>query len=321
MKAKLLLLEPIDEDGIRVLSEFADLKLAESPREPSILRELREVNGIVTRLAKVTSTMIDAAPQLRVIARHGVGYDNIDIARATERGIPVVFAPEAICLSVAEYAVGMILALTRKLTMADKAARSGHWDKRHRELVGTDLRGKTIGLVGLGRIGIQVARRLHPFQVNLLYYDVVPRPEEERALGMRLVSLNDLLRKSDIVSLHTPLTEETRGLIGRREIELMKRTAMLVNTSRGAVIDEPALIEALRQQKIAGAALDTYETEPLNTSNPLVQLQNVFLSPHMSGHTVEALRATAIQVAEEIRAVLSNERPRYIANPEVLKLR
>ncbi len=319
MKAKVLLVEPIHEDGIRILNEFADLKLAESPREPAILAELREANGIITRLAKVTCTMIDAAPQLRVIARHGVGYDNIDVAHATKRGIPVVFAPEAISLSVAEYTLGMILSLTRKLTMADMAARSGQWDKRHRELVGTDLRGKTIGLVGFGRIGIQVARRLHPFQVKLLYYDVVPRPEEEQALGIRLVSLDDLLRESDIVTIHTPLTEATRGLIGRREIGLMKQTAMLVNTSRGAAIDEKALIEALRQQRIAGAALDTYEIEPLETSNPLTQFQNAFLSPHMSGHTVEALRATAIQVAEEVKAVLSNQRPRHIANPEVLK--
>jgi D-3-phosphoglycerate dehydrogenase len=134
-----------------------------------------------------------------------------------------------------------------------------------------------------------------------------------------LVSLDDLLRESDIVTLHTPLTEATRGLIGRREIGLMKRTAMLVNTSRGAVIDEQALIEALQQQRITGAALDTYETEPLRMSNPLVRFQNVFLSPHMSGHTFEALRATAIQVAEDVRAVLLNQRPRYVANPEVLK--
>jgi D-3-phosphoglycerate dehydrogenase len=319
LKAKVLLLEQIHEDGIRILTEVADVRLAENPREPAVLRELREVDGIITRLAKVTSTMIDAAPQLRVIARHGVGYDNIDVAHASKRGILVVFAPEAISLSVAEYTVGMILALTRKLTMADMAARSGQWDERHGELVGTDLQGKTIGFVGLGRIGSQVARRLHPFQVNLLYYDIVARPEEERALGIRLVSLDDLLRESDIVTLHTPLTEAARGLIGRREIGLMKRTAMLVNTSRGAVVDEQALIEALRQKRIAGAALDTYVTEPLKVSNPLVRFQNVFLSPHMSGHTFEALRATAIQVAEDVRSVLSNQRPRYVANPEVLK--
>jgi len=319
LKAKILLLEPIHEDGIRMLEGFADIEFAESPREPAVLPQLREVNGIITRLAKITSTMIDAAPELRVIARHGIGYDNVDVTHATKRGIPVVFAPEAIAFSVAEYTVGMILALTRKLVFADLATRSGQWEKRHAELVGTDLRGKTVGIVGLGRIGGEVARRLRAFHVNLLYHDIVPRPELERTVGARPVSLDQLLLDSDIVTLHTPLTETTRHIIGNREINLMKRTAVLVNTSRGAVIDEPALIEAIQQQRIAGAALDAYETEPLETGSPLVQLENVFLSPHMSGHTVEALRATAVQVAEEVRAVLSGQRPRHIANPEVLK--
>jgi D-3-phosphoglycerate dehydrogenase len=318
VKPKVLLLEQIHQDGVRVLRQFADPKLAQNASEPAVLGELKEVNGIITRLAKVTSTMIDAAPKLRVIARHGVGYDNIDVGHATRRGIPVVFAPEAISLSVVEFTVGMILAVNRKMTNADAAARSGDWTKRYHELVGTDLQGKTIGLVGLGRIGTGVARRLKAFQVNLTYYDVVPNPELERELGIRLVSLETLLRESDIITLHAPLTERTRHMIGRREINLMKQTAILVNTSRGPVLDEEALIEAVREQRIAGAALDVYETEPLQTTNSLVQLQNVFLSPHMSGHTVEALRATAIQVAEEVKAVLSGQRPHYTANPEVL---
>lgn len=319
MKPKILLLEPIHEDGIGILKEFAEVDLAKSAKEPAILQGLEGVNGIITRLAKVTSGMIDAAPELRVIARHGVGYDNIDVAHATKRRIPVVFAPEAIALSVAEYTVGVILALARKLRIADAAARSGEWEKRHRELVGNDLRGKTVGIVGLGRIGGEVARRLHAFHVDLLYYDVVPRPDLDKTLGTRLVSLDELLRESDIVTLHTPLTKATRKMIRRREINMMKQTAFLVNTSRGAVLDEQALVEAIRRKRIAGAALDTYEIEPLETSNPLVQLQNVLLTPHMSGHTVEALRATAVEVAEEVRAVLSGQRPRHIANPEVLK--
>lgn len=263
--------------------------------------------------------MIDAAPELQVIARHGVGYDNIDVGHATKRGIPVVFAPEAISLSVAEYTVGMILALNRKMLSSDAAARSGEWVKRYHELVGTDLRGKTVGLVGLGRIGREVARRLHAFQVNLTYYDVVSYPELERELCIRRVPLDELLSRSDIVTLHAPFTEQTRHMIGRREINLMKRTAILVNTSRGAIIDEEALIEAIQAQRIAGAGLDVYENEPLETTNLLVRLRNVLLSPHMSGHTVEALRATAIQVAEEVRAVMSGQRARYIANPEALK--
>lgn len=319
LKVKILLLEPIHEDGVRVIQQFADPKLAQNATEPAVLEELEDAKGIITRLAKVTSTMIDAAPELQVIARHGVGYDNIDVGHATKRGIPVVFAPEAISLAVAEYTVGMILALNRKMMSADAAARSGEWVKRYRELVGTDLRGKTVGLVGLGRIGGEVARHLHTFQANLTYYDVVPHPELERELCILRVPLDELLSGSDIITLHAPLTEQTRHMIGRREINLMKRTAILVNTSRGAVIDEEALIEAIQAQRIAGAGLDVYENEPLETTNSLVQLQNVLLSPHISGHTVEALRATAVQVAEEVRAVMSGQRPRYIANPEALK--
>ena len=313
------MLEPIHDDGIRVLREFGNPSLAQIPKEPDVLKELEDVNCIITRLSKVTATMIDAAPHLQVIARHGVGYDNIDLEYATKRGIPVVFAPEAISLSVAEYTVGMILALNRKMVVADSAARLGAWKKRYGELVGTNLLGKTVGLIGLGRIGGYVARRLHAFQVNLTYYDVIPNNELERAIGIRRVPLDDLLKDSDIITLHVPLTEQTRHMIGRREINLMKETAILVNTSRGAIIDEKALTESIQSQKIAGAALDVYENEPLETTNPLIQLHNVILSPHMSGHTVEALRTTAVQVAEEVRAVVSGRRPRYIANPEVLK--
>jgi phosphoglycerate dehydrogenase-like enzyme len=190
--------------------------------------------------------------------------------------------------------------------------------KRYDELVGTDLRGKRVGLVGLGRIGGEVAKRLYAFQVNLAYYDIIRYPHLEQALGIRRVQLDELLRESDIITLHTPLTEQTRHMIGRREINLMKRTAILVNTSRGAVLDEEALVEAIRERKIVGAALDVYETEPLQRTSPLVPLPNVLLSPHMSGHTAEALRATGIQVAEEVIAVLSGKRPHYTANPEVL---
>lgn len=319
MKAKILLLEPIHEDGVRIIQQFADPKLVQNATESTVLGELEDAKGIITRLAKVTSTMIDAASELQVIARHGVGYDNIDVGYATKRGIPVVFAPEAISFSVAEYTVGMILALNRKIMSADAAARSGEWAKRYRELVGFDLRGKTVGLVGLGRIGGEVARRLHAFQLNLTYYDIVPYPGLESELCIRRVPLDKLLSESDIITLHAPLTEQTRHMIGRREINRMKRTAILVNTSRGAVIDEEALIEAIQAQRIGGAGLDVYENEPLETTNLLVKLQNVLLSPHMSGHTVEALRATAVQVAEEIKAVMSGRRPRYIANPEVLK--
>jgi len=319
LKVKILLLEPIHEDGVRIIQQFADPKLAQNATEPAVLEELEDTKGIITRLAKVTATMIDAAPELQVIARHGVGYDNIDVEYATNRGIPVVFAPEAISLSVAEYTVGMILALNRKMMSADAAARSGEWVKRYHELVGTDLRGKTVGLIGLGRIGGEVARRLHAFQVNLTYYDVVAYDDLEQAIGIRRLALDELLKESDIITLHAPLTEQTRRMIGRREINLMKQTAILVNTSRGAVIDEEALVEAIKAQRIAGAALDVYENEPLETTNSLVQLRNVLLSPHMSGHTVEALRATAVQVAEEVRAVISGQRPRYIANPEALK--
>jgi phosphoglycerate dehydrogenase-like enzyme len=230
-----------------------------------------------------------------------------------------VYTALGLTVSVAEFTIAAILALLKRIKEADSAVRTGNWSARYSELVGTELFSKTVGIVGLGRIGLEVAKRLKPFGVDLVYCDLVRNPEAEREIPITFTPLPTLLKQSDIVSLHVPSTNETFHLISENELVLMKQGALLVNMARGTVIDETALVEAISSGKLAGAALDVFEKEPFTVDNPLSRFPNVLLSPHMSSHTHEALDRTAIDAAEAVIAVLSGKQTRYLANPEVLK--
>jgi len=312
--------DPIAEVGLRLLRRsFREVRLVGSLDEAQFTKTVSDAQAIVTRLTNISRNVIESAGQLRVIVRHGVGVDNIDVAAATERGVQVVFTPEGFTVSVAEFTVGAMLSLLRRNKAADSAARAGNWAGRDLELVGTELFGKTVGIVGLGRIGFEVAKRIKPFEAELLYYDLVRHSEAERKIGIDFTPFHTLLARSDIVTLHVPATSENYHMLGRKELTLMKPTASLINMARGSVVDEAALVDVLSSGRLAGAALDVFEREPLTKENPLVQLPNVLLSPHMSGHTEEALDRTAVEVAEAVVMVLSGKRVRYIANPEVLK--
>ncbi|MGH7264261.1 MAG: 2-hydroxyacid dehydrogenase, partial [Candidatus Rokuibacteriota bacterium] len=217
-----------------------------------------------------------AATKLRLLQAPGVGYDGVDLAEARARGIPVATTPEGTIEGVAEHVLLMILALNKQLLAADRALREGRWLVWQLRPTSHMLAGQTLGLVGLGRIGREVARRARGFDVTLLYTDPVRPPADvERDLGARYLPLDDLLRTADVVSLHTPLAPETRGLIGARELALMKPGAILVNTSRGGVVDEPALVAALRDGRLRGAGLDVFEREPIPADSPLLTLPNV----------------------------------------------
>lgn len=305
-----MLYEPIHAKALALLRERAEVREAASLEEADLIRQVADVDGIIIRAnGKVSRSLMEAAPRLRVVARHGVGVEAIDRAAAAELGITVVNTPEANVESVAEQCLGMMIDLAKRIRLADRAIRAGDWDARYR-LIGTELLGKTLGLVGFGRIGRRLASMCRlGLAMRILYFDVVAYPEAEAELGATRVELDQLLREADFVSLHTPLVPETRGLINEAAFRAMKPGAYLINTSRGPVVDQAALVRALEEGWIAGAGLDVYDPEPLPADSRLLALDNVVLSPHMAAHTDEALLRMAM-VIEDVLAVIEGRAPK-----------
>ncbi len=299
--------EPIHPAGIRLLEEAGAevVQLPPGSDERALMEVAPRADALITRGGiRVTRAIMAASPRLRVVGVHGVGCDHVDLGAARDLGKVVLNTPSALTATVAEMTLALMLALTRRVVSADKAVRAGEWTRKYGDLIGSELMGKTVGVIGLGRIGAAVARRLKPFDVTLLYYDVTERTALEDELGVKRVDLDTLLRESDIITLHTPLTPGTRGLLSRREFNLMKDGVYLVNTARGKVIDQRALVEALKAGKVAGAALDVFEEEPLDPEDPLASMDNVILTPHLGASSREAMRRMAVQVAEEVMEVL-----------------
>lgn len=307
-----LLYEPIHAQALELLSRTAEVRMAPSLEEEQLLGVVGDVQGIIIRAnGTVSRRLMQAAPQLKVVARHGVGVEAIDRQAAAELGITVVNTPEANVESVAEHCLGMMIALTKRLRQADLAIRAGDWEARYR-LTGNELLGKVLGLVGFGRVGQRLAEMCRQgLSMDVLYTDVVSYPQAERRLEAQKVKLERLLAEADVMSLHTPLLPETRGLIAEAELRAMKPTAFLINTARGPVVDQAALVRALTEGWIAGAGLDVYDPEPLPADSPLLRLDNVVLSPHMAAHTDEALLRMAM-VVTDVLAVIEGRPP---ANP------
>ena len=278
-------------------------------------RKLGECNpaGLIVRRGRVSAAAIASASALQAISKHGVGVDTIDIAAATARGIPVMVTALANYESVAEHALALILAVSRRIPAQDRKVRQGIWDRQ--DFGGDDLRGKTIGIVGFGRIGRRLAELVRPLNMTVLTFD--PNPGTG-ASAAHPVSLHELLSRADIVSIHCPLNSTTRGLIGRTELALLKPGAIVVNTARGGIIDEPALIEALRERRIC-AALDTLTMEPPPADHPLFAMDNVVLTAHIGGFSGNSYRNMGVGAVENILAVLDGRRPdpRCVMNPEV----
>lgn len=310
-----LLYESIHEDGLALLREKAQVRIAVSWAEEDLVKQVQDVDAIIIRAnGAVTRRIIENAPRLKVIGRHGVGVEAIDTGAAQERGICVVNTPGSNTESVAEHCIGMMIALSKHLVQTDKALREGRWQVRY-EYIGQELHGKTLGVIGLGRIGqrlAEICRRA--FGMTILYHDTVHCRDAERLLTARRVSLEHLLAESDYVSLHVPLLPETRHLIGLRELGLMKPTAYLLNTSRGPVVDEKALIEALEQRTIAGAGIDVFEHEPLPEDHDFLGLENVVVTPHLAAHTDEALRNMALVVVLDVIDVLEGRKPSHLVH-------
>ena len=305
--------EPINEAGVQLLASrgVKVVSLLPGVGEGELFRVAPEADGLITRGGvKVTREIMTASPRLRVVGVHGIGCDHVDLAAARDLGKVVLNTPDALTVTVSEMAVAMMLSMTRRVASADKAVRAGAWARKYSDLIGVELAGKTVGLVGMGRIAAATARRLKPFDLRLIYWSRSRHPDIEREIGVEWADLPSLLTRSDIISLHVPGTAETHHTIGAKELSLMKRGAMIVNTARGRIIDEAALIEALRSGHISAAALDVFEVEPLKPDNPLLGIDNVVLTPHLGASSLEAMRRMATQVAQGVIDVLEGREPR-----------
>jgi D-3-phosphoglycerate dehydrogenase / 2-oxoglutarate reductase len=311
-RPKVLLFEKVHRKGLEFLQQSGcELVFPEATSEEALLKVVTPVEGI-TR-GYLSRRLMEAAPNLKVVGRHGVGLDNLDIEAATNLGIWVVSTPEANSQSVAEMVLSLALMLSRKIPQSTRALKENRWEDRN-TYVGQEILGRTLGIVGLGRVGSTIARTWHHgFGCPIVFRDIVPKPEWEIALGAKPVSLEEVLRQSDYVSLNVPLTSETRGMIGERELSIMKKTAHIINAARGPVWQEKAVYKALTEGWIAGAAADVFEEEPTAPDNPLLRLENLIGTPHVAAHTQEAMQRMSM-VAEDIVRVIRGHAPKYPAN-------
>jgi len=322
--SKVYVTRPMAEEALALLRSQAEVALWPDPDLPppheEIVRQVREADGLVCLLTDwIDAEVIAAGARLRVISTVAVGYDNIDVAAATARRIPICNTPGVLTEATADLTWALLMAAARRVTEAERYLRAGRWRSWSPQLLlGQDVYGATLGLIGLGRIGQAVARRARGFDMRVLYHSATRKPEVERELGVGWADLEALLRESDFVSLHVPLTEETRNLIGARELALMKPTAVLINTARGQVVDQEALVATLQGGRLAAAGLDVFQVEPLAADDPLLSLENVVLLPHLGSASVATRRRMAMMAAENLVAGLRGERPPYLVNPEVL---
>ncbi|MBI4966238.1 MAG: phosphoglycerate dehydrogenase [Desulfomonile tiedjei] len=282
---------------------------------PELRPLVRDVDGFIAGLDEVDASVLAVANRLKVIARYGVGTDGIDIAEATTRGIMITNTPGANSAAVAELTIALILALARNLIAANEAVRRGEWPV----LGGIGIRGKTVGLIGFGSVGREVSRRLNAFECRVLAFDPLIGPEIAEEYGIELVSLEDLLLNADFVSLHAPATDSTRGMIDEKFLERMKKGAFLINTARGDLIDERALVRSLETGHLRGAALDCFSQEPPDKGSPLLKLPQVIVTPHTAAHTDEAVNRMGWTAVKNCLAALEGKQPLHIVNPQVLE--
>ena len=312
---KVMLYEEMHEAGKALLREKAEVFFASSFEEASLIKEAKEMDGLIIRAnGKVTRRLMEHAPKLRVIGRHGVGVERIDLEAATEKGIWVVNTPDANDISVAEHFFGLALMLSKMLRKGEKALREeGRWEARY-QYIGNELHGKTLGILGFGRIGRAIGRIGYKgFDMKVLYFDVIRYEDMEKEIHTTKVSVEEIFSQSDFVSINLPMIPQTKGFIGRRELGLMKPTAYILNLARGPIWDEKALYSALKEGKIAGAGSDVFEVEPALPHHPLLDLENFIATPHMAAHTDEALKRMSL-VAEDVIRVLEGKVPVHPVN-------
>jgi D-3-phosphoglycerate dehydrogenase len=301
---KVLVADPVGEEGIALLSSCAEVVVKTGLKPEELESIIGDYDALVVRSqTEVTRRVIEAGKKLQVIGRAGVGVDNIDVETATRLGIVVVNAPSSNTISAAEHTIALMLSLARHIPQANSSLKAGEW--RRNDFTGIEVRNKTLGIIGLGNVGSEVARRATGLEMRLLGYDPFVSADYARKFGVEVIALEQLLRESDFITLHVPLTNSTKGLIGARELTLVKRTARLINTARGGLVDEEALVKAINEGRMAGAAFDVFTTEPL-TCSILFENDNIIVTPHLGASTVD--------VAEQIIDVFRGQPARYAVN-------
>ncbi|MFX1560210.1 MAG: 2-hydroxyacid dehydrogenase [Promethearchaeota archaeon] len=327
MTLKVFVTRKIPKEGLDMIAGQFDVTVWPSEYPPSkdeIIEKAFDCHGLISLLTDtIDGDLISKLPLLKVIAQYAVGFDNIDIEEATRRGIIVTNTPGVLTETTADLTWALIMATARRIVEADQYIRGGHWDVEWSPqlLLGPDIHGATLGIIGMGRIGQAVARRSQGFNMRVLYHSHSQTKEIEvvsKLIDAKSTDLITLLKEADIVSIHVPLTSETHHMIGKRELQMMKRGAILVNTSRGQVVDQDALYDALASGQLGGAGLDVFREEPLSKVSPLLKLQNIVLVPHIGSASKDTRTTMATMCAENIIAALNNERPPNIVNPEVL---
>jgi len=315
----------IPDAGLKKLQELFEVKVHEGQMPPTHEELMREVKGVDALLPlltdKIDAEVMDAAgKKLKVIANYAVGFNNINVKAATDRGILVTNTPGVLTETTADLTWALLMAISRRIVEADKFLRAGKWKTWEPQLLlGADVHGKTLGIIGLGRIGTGVARRAKGFNMRIL--TTTPNPNEPNAkeVGAEIVPLEKLLRESDFISIHVPLNERTRGMLGEKQFAMMKPTAFIINTARGEIIDEKVMIRTLQEKRIAGAALDVYEKEPIGVDYALIGLSNVILMPHIGSASRETRDMMAVIAADNIIAVLKGKPAPNPVNPEAMK--
>ncbi|MBS3788336.1 hydroxyacid dehydrogenase [Candidatus Bipolaricaulota bacterium] len=323
MSYKVMIPSYIVEEGVNLLKDagLEVVTLFDEPKE-KVLEQLSDYDAILTRLTKITlysDTLEGKTDGLKVVGVHGAGVDNIDVDKATELGIAVISTPEANAEAVAEHTIGLIIALTKHIVKTDKVTRAGGYEDRD-QFVGVNLEGKKLGIVGPGGIGSRVGTKMaKAFDMEVLTYHP---GEPSHTVPSEMTLTNNwegFIKECDVISLHCPLIPQTEGMVGKEEFRMMKDDAYLINVARGPIIDEKALIEALDQGELAGAALDVYEEEPPADDNPLFEMDNVVVTPHTAWLTKETRIKMAVDSAQGIIDVLNGDQPEYIVNPEVFE--
>ncbi|MBI4258096.1 MAG: D-glycerate dehydrogenase [Thaumarchaeota archaeon] len=314
--------------GLEMLSQYCQLLVHQEegpPRREELLRNVKGKDALLCLLTdKIDAELLDAAPTLRVVSSLSVGFEHVDVAEATKRGVYVGYTPAVLTEATADFAWALILAVARRVAEGDAYVRGGKWNMAWgpMTMLGEDVHGKTLGILGMGRIGKAVAQRARGFNMRCLYYDVFRSPPDtEREMGVEYTPIEKLLAESDFVTIHVPAAKETTGMINEEKLRLMKKTAFLINTARGAVVDEQALAKALRDGWIAGAGLDVFQKEPIPKDHPLLGFRNVVLTPHLASASKQARSAMAELAAKNLLAALKGERPPSWVNPEVEKIR
>jgi len=312
MTARILVADPIASDGVELLRGRAQVDVKTGLKPDELVAIIGEYDGLVVRSeTKVTAQVINAGDKLQVIGRAGVGVDNIDLDAASRRGIVVVNAPTGNTISAAEHSIALMLSLARYIPQADATLRQGQWKRS--EFTGVEVRNKVLGVIGLGKVGSEVARRAKGLEMRVIGYDPFISFEHAQHLGVSLLSLEEVLREADFISVHVPLTPATRNLIGEKELKLVKPTVRIVNCARGRIIDEEALYHAVEEGRVAGAAFDVFAEEP-TTDSILFKSKKIIVTPHLGASTAEAQVNVALDVAEQIVAVLEGQPAKYAVN-------